>query len=111
MGFFKIGSRELFGLLQTTILLIPASCVTSIIGVSHWHPDEIVNCFGSLDWVVKGNLGLILLDDFELLETMLVFKSFHVRGREGMKSFLLTAFSFYRPRLRHHQEEVGLGTI
>jgi hypothetical protein len=28
-----------------------------------------------------------------------------------MKSFLLTAFSFYRPRLRHHQEEVGLGTI
>jgi hypothetical protein len=37
--FFEIGSLELFaqGWLQTVILLISASWVARIIGVSHWH--------------------------------------------------------------------------
>jgi hypothetical protein len=40
MGFFEIGSCELFvwGWLWTGILLISATWVTRITGVSHWHP-------------------------------------------------------------------------
>jgi hypothetical protein len=39
-GFFKIGSRELFypGWLWTLILLIAASWVARIIGMSYWCP-------------------------------------------------------------------------
>jgi hypothetical protein len=39
MGFFKIGSHKLFAWdwLQAAILLISASCIASIIGMSHWR--------------------------------------------------------------------------
>jgi hypothetical protein len=39
-GFFEIGSHELFaqGWLRTMILLISASWVARITGVSYWHP-------------------------------------------------------------------------
>jgi hypothetical protein len=42
MGFFEIGSRELFAWdwLQTVILLISASRVARITGVSHQHPAK-----------------------------------------------------------------------
>jgi hypothetical protein len=43
MGFFRIGSHELFCLvwLQTMILLISATCVTRTTGVSHQHLAEM----------------------------------------------------------------------
>jgi hypothetical protein len=42
MGFFEIGSCELFaqGWLQTMILLVSASLVTRITGTSHWCPAK-----------------------------------------------------------------------
>jgi hypothetical protein len=38
IGFFKIGSQELFamGYLPTKTLLISASCAARITGMSHW---------------------------------------------------------------------------
>jgi hypothetical protein len=42
LGFLKIGSSKLFALgwLRTVILLISASWVARVTGVSHWHPAQ-----------------------------------------------------------------------
>jgi hypothetical protein len=47
MGFFKIGSWELFarGQIQTTVLLIFDSWVARITGVRHWHLAIIYYCY------------------------------------------------------------------
>jgi hypothetical protein len=45
MSVFKIGSRELFAQLQTSILLISASWVARITGMSHQCPAKILKKF------------------------------------------------------------------
>jgi hypothetical protein len=59
MGFFKIGSCELFawGWLQTLIILISsASPLARVIDVSHWHQDWATEFFMAwrLLMIVKG---------------------------------------------------------
>jgi hypothetical protein len=54
MGFFqdRISRTVCPGWLQTLILLISASPIARITGVSHWHPAILtkINIFGSVLW-------------------------------------------------------------
>jgi hypothetical protein len=58
MGFFEIRSNILFawGWLQTSVLLISASWVARIIGMSHQCPADFIFLFSVFSWAVTGEV-------------------------------------------------------
>jgi hypothetical protein len=81
LGIFKIGSLKLFaqGWPRTMILLISASWVAEIIGMSHWRPAVIIswNTFSSFTFFLLSSWNPLITNNMLWLQSHNVLCSFY----------------------------------